>query len=250
LRGRACLLQLGLVVALSLQSWEPSSTPLAASLALPREKLGQRPSHEVSRPPGDWTAVREDWPTIVAFGDSLTSGLGVPPEETYPAQLQRRLDKAGYRYRVINAGVSGETTAGGVRRVEWVLRNKPAIVLLELGANDGLRGIDPAQTRANLETIIRRLKAARVTVILAGMRLPPNYGTEYTARFEAIYPELAKKYRLPFVPFFLEGVAGNATLNQADGIHPTGAGYQVIVENLFRILEPLLVKPHTSPRAR
>ncbi len=218
----------------------PSTTPSGS----PRDGFGQRFGTDVTGQPGRSTAaVREDRLKIVAFGDSLTAGLGVAQEEAYPARLQRELDAAGYRYRVINAGVSGDTTAGGVRRVEWVLNSKPAVVILELGANDGLRGIDPAETRSNLDTIIHRLQAAGVTVILAGMKLPPNYGKDYTARFAALYPELAKKYRVPLMPFFLEGVAAREALNQADGIHPTEAGYRIIVENLLKTLEPLLAKP-------
>ncbi len=217
-----------------------SVTPAGA----PRDGFGQRYGTDVTSQPGRSTAaVREDRPRIVAFGDSLTAGLGVAQEDAYPAQLQRRLEEAGYRYRVINAGVSGDTTAGGVRRVDWVLNSKPSIVILELGANDGLRGIDLAQTKVNLETIIRRLQAAGVTVILAGMKLPPNYGEDYTARFSAIYQELAATYRVPLMPFFLEGVAAREGLNQADGIHPTEAGYRVIVENLMGTLQRYLIKP-------
>jgi acyl-CoA thioesterase-1 len=225
---------------------EPSPEPPAAtpSAGAPRDGFGQRFGTDVTSQPGRSTAaVREEQPRIVAFGDSLTAGLGVAQEEAYPAQLQRRLQEAGYKYRVINAGVSGDTTAGGVRRISWVLNSKPSIVILELGANDGLRGIDLAQTRSNLETIIERLQAAGVTVVLAGMKLPPNYGKDYTARFAAIYPDLAAKYRIPLMPFFLDGVAARETLNQADGIHPTEAGYRVIVENLFRTLQPFLIKP-------
>lgn len=225
---------------------EPASEPPAASppSSAPRDGFGQRFGTDVTSQPGRSTAaVREDRPRIVAFGDSLTSGLGVAQEEAYPAQLQRRLDAAGYRYRVINAGVSGDTTAGGVRRVEWVLNSKPSVVILELGANDGLRGIDLADTRTNLETIIQRLQAAGVKVVLAGMKLPPNYGKDYTTRFAALYPELAKQYRVPLMPFFLEGVAAREALNQADGIHPTAAGYRMIAENLLKTLEPLLMKP-------
>src|SRR3990172_7868590 len=136
-------------------------------------------------------------PRIVAFGDSLTAGLGVSADESYPAQLQRRLDTLNYRYRVINAGVSGDTTAGGLRRVPWVLNSKPVLVILELGGNDGLRGLSLDQTKSNLRQIIQRLQQAGVTVILAGMKLPPNYGQEYTMGFEAIYPTLAKQYQLP-----------------------------------------------------
>ena len=181
-----------------------------------------------------------DHPRIVAFGNSLTAGLGVAPTESYPAQLQRTLDAAGYAYRVVNAGVSGDTTAGGVRRVSWVLTSKPAIVILELGANDGLRGLSLQETKANLEKIIQQFQQASVTVVLAGMKLPPNYGQEYTDGFEALYRTIAKQYRLTLIPFFLDGVAGSSSLNQADGIHPTGEGYRLIVEKVFPVLEPLL----------
>jgi acyl-CoA thioesterase I len=181
-----------------------------------------------------------DRPCIVAFGDSLTAGLGVSAEESYPAQLQRRLDGAGLRYRVVNAGVSGDTTAGGLRRVTWVLNSKPRIVILELGANDGLRGLSLRETRGNLERIIRQIQAASVTVVLAGMKLPPNYGPEYTAGFETIYRSLAETYRLTLIPFFLDGVAGSTSLNQADGIHPTGEGYRIIANKIFETVKPLL----------
>lgn len=186
-------------------------------------------------------------PTIVALGNSLTAGLGVPAEQSYPAQLQRRLDEAGYRYQVMNAGVSGDTTAGGRRRVDWILKSRPQIVIVELGANDGLRGLDLKETRINLEQIIRRLQAAGATVILTGMQLPPNYGADYTGRFAALYADLAKTYRLPYMPFFLEGVAAQSPLNQADGIHPTGEGYRIIVDHLMPVLEPLLAKPAPGP---
>jgi acyl-CoA thioesterase-1 len=182
----------------------------------------------------------EDRPRIVAFGDSLTAGLGVAAEQAYPAQLQRRLDEQSLRYRVVNAGVSGDTTAGGLRRVDWVLKSRPDFVILELGANDGLRGLKLEETKANLERIIRRCQEASVTVILAGMRLPPNYGREYTNGFEAIYPALAKQHRLTLIPFFLDGVAGSTSLNQADGIHPTSEGYRIIADKVFEIVKPLL----------
>jgi acyl-CoA thioesterase-1 len=181
-------------------------------------------------------------PRIVAFGDSLTAGLGVGPAESYPAQLQRRLEDLGYHYRVVNAGVSGETTAGGVRRVAWVLKSHPTIIILELGANDGLRGLNPEQTQANLERIIQQFQRARVTVVLAGMKLPPNYGVEYTKAFEAIYPMLAQKYNLILIPFFLDGIAGSAKLNQADGIHPTAEGYRIIADKILETVKPLLKK--------
>ena len=182
----------------------------------------------------------DDRPRIVAFGDSLTAGLGVAAEEAYPARLQRRLDEQGLRYRVINAGVSGDTTAGGLRRVDWVLKSRPDLVILELGGNDGLRGLNLDDTKANLERIIKRCHDASVTVILAGMKLPPNYGAEYTKGFEAIFPALAKQYRLTLIPFFLDGVAGSASLNQADGIHPTSEGYRIIADKVLETVKPLL----------
>lgn len=193
-------------------------------------------------------ASSDSRPRIVAFGDSLTAGLGVQVDESYPAQLQRRLDSLGYHYRVINAGVSGDTTAGGLRRVSWILSSKPEIVILALGANDGLRGLQVDDTHNNLRQIVRQLKEARVTVILAGMKLPPNYGQDYTARFETMYKTLAREHQVPFVPFLLEGVGGISSLNQADGLHPTGKGYTVVVEHLLKTLIPVLSEKRTQTK--
>lgn len=195
------------------------------------------------------SSASDQRPRIVAFGDSLTAGLGVQADESYPAQLQRRLDRLGYHYRVINAGVSGDTTAGGLRRVPWILNSKPELVILELGANDGLRGLPIDQTKSNLRQIIRQLQEAGTVVILAGMKLPPNYGEDYTARFEAMYQMLAKEYHLPLIPFFLEGVGGSSSLNQADGIHPTKEGYMVIVEQVLNVLRPVLNERAQKPTA-
>ncbi len=186
-------------------------------------------------------------PRIVAFGDSLTAGLGVQTGDSYPAQLQRRLDDLGYHYRVINAGVSGDTTAGGLRRVPWILNSKPELVILELGANDGLRGLPLDQTESNLGQIIRRLQEGGTRVILAGMKLPPNYGPDYTASFEAMYRMLAKENRLSLIPFFLQGVGGSSSLNQADGIHPTKEGYTIIVEQVLNVIRPVLDKQIRKP---
>jgi len=217
----------------------PSSPPSSSSP--PRNGVGPRLETDVMAQPGrPKTHVSAERPRIVAFGNSLTAGLGVAPDQSYPAHLQRTLDAAGYAYRIVNAGVSGETTAGGARRVSWVLNSKPAIVILELGGNDGLRGLSLQETKANLERIIQQLQQASVTVVLAGMKLPPNYGQDYTGGFEALYQALAKQYRLTLIPFFLDGVASSSSLNQADGIHPTGEGYRLIVERIFPTLEPLL----------
>ena len=193
-------------------------------------------------PPPSNAAVRPEERVLVAFGDSLTAGFGVPRQETYPARLQEKLTLSGYRYRVINAGISGDTTAGGLRRVDWVLKSKPEIVILELGANDGLRGLDLKETRTNLAQIIERLQAGGVQVVLAGMRLPPNYGEEYTHAFHAMYVDLAKQFGIPLIPFFLNAVAANPQLNQGDGIHPTGLGYAKIVDDLWPVLERNLKK--------
>ena len=179
---------------------------------------------------------------IIAFGDSLTAGLRVGAGEAYPAVLGRKIKDAGYPYRVINAGVSGETTAGGLRRVPIILEHRPEIVILELGANDGLRGLSLGQTENNLAAMIELLQKEKVLVVLAGMKLPPNYGKEYTGAFENIFPRLAARYRLTLIPFFLEGVAAQSNLNQADGIHPTAQGYQIIVDHLWPKIEPLLKK--------
>jgi len=177
---------------------------------------------------------------IVALGDSLTAGLGVAPDETYPARLQARLTREGYVYRVVNAGVSGDTTAGGLRRVDWVLRAGPEVVIVALGANDGLRGQSPQMMRANLDEIVVRLRAARARVLLAGMRLPPNYGVEFTREFADVFPAVARRAEIAFMPFLLDGVAADPRLNLPDGIHPTAAGYQVIADRLWPYLRPLL----------
>lgn len=179
-------------------------------------------------------------PVIVVFGDSLTAGLGVTPEDSYPARLQAKLRAEGYAYRVVNAGSSGDTTAGGLRRVDWALKNKPQVVIVALGANDALRGQDLASVRANLDAIVARFQKAGARVLVAGMEVPPNYGARYAADFRRLYAEVARKRGAAFMPFLLDGVAGNPRLNQPDGIHPTAEGYRVVVEHLWPHLEPML----------
>jgi len=183
----------------------------------------------------------EDLPAIVAFGDSLTAGYGLSQDESYTALLQRKLDEYGHRYRVINAGVSGDTSAGGARRVDWALQSgNVKFLILELGGNDGLRGLPVTDLRKNLSQIIERAQARGVTVILAGMEAPPNLGAEYTREFRQTFRDLAKQYKTPFIPFVLEGVGGQIKLNQPDGIHPNAEGEKVMTENVWRALEPLL----------
>jgi len=184
--------------------------------------------------------VSADERVIMAFGDSLTAGLGVPADQAYPAVLAAKLKAEGYPYRVVNAGVSGDTTAGGLRRLDWALRLAPEIVIVELGINDALRGQDLATVRSNLDQIVGRFQAAGVRVLIAGMRLPPNYGLRYTTEFQKMYEDVAKRRRAALMPFFLDGVGGNTRLNQADGIHPTAEGYRIIVDRLWPYLKPLL----------
>ena len=170
---------------------------------------------------------------ILAFGDSLTAGYGLALAESFPSRLEAALREAGVEARVINAGVSGDTTAAGLRRIDWALGENPALVILELGANDGLRGLDPDQTRANLDAILNRIAAKGARVLLTGMRAPRNLGPEYAARFDAMFPALAAKHDIAFYPFFLEGVAMDPALNQPDGIHPNPAGVDVIVRSIL-----------------
>ena len=170
---------------------------------------------------------------IVAVGDSLTEGLGVAEEFAYPALLEKKLQSGGYPYRVINAGVSGETSSGTLARIKWVLTLKPDIVILVIGANDGFRGIDPELIKTNILTIIRVLKEKKVTVLLGGMQIGQNLGKEYITAFEKIYPLVAREENVGLIPFFLTGVAANPNLNQADGIHPTAEGYRVAVDHIF-----------------
>jgi acyl-CoA thioesterase-1 len=171
--------------------------------------------------------------TIVAMGDSLTEGLGVSEADAYPALLERKLRADGLNYQVINAGVSGETSSGALSRVEWVLTLEPDIVILETGANDGLRAIDTDLTAGNLDRLLTTFEEAGVIVVLAGMKTLRNLGPDYTPAFEAIYPAMAEQHDVILMPFFLEGVAANPTLNQPDGVHPTDRGYRVIVETLY-----------------
>ena len=176
--------------------------------------------------------------TIVAVGDSLTEGLGVEEEFAYPAMLEKKLRQKGYPYKVVNAGISGETSSGTLSRIKWVLTLQPDIVILVIGANDGFRGIDPNLIQDNIRKIVQELKQHDVVVVLGAMQIVQNLGKEYTTAFASIYPQIAQTESIILTPFFLEGVAANRTLNQADGIHPTAEGYQVIVDNIT----PFVVK--------
>jgi acyl-CoA thioesterase I len=173
---------------------------------------------------------------ILALGDSLTAGYGLAAEDGFTARLEAALKAAGVAAKVINGGVSGDTSAGGLARVDWLMAEKPDLVIVELGANDALRGLDPVDTRRNLDDVIARIQKAGATVVLAGMKAPPNLGREYTADFDRIFPELAKQHKVALYPFFLDGVAADPALNQADGIHPNAKGVTVIVERMLPTL--------------
>ncbi|MBF0179181.1 MAG: arylesterase [Magnetococcales bacterium] len=181
-----------------------------------------------------------DAPVILCFGDSLTAGYGLLPGQDYPSLLQRRLAEQGFPHRVVNAGLSGDTTAAAMQRLAWSLKSRPAIAIVVLGANDGFRGGDPDDMRTHLLAIIRKLQESGVRVLLGGMRIPPNYGLSHVERFAAVYPALAKETGVAFLPFFLEGVAGQPALNLEDGIHPNAAGYRKVLDTLWPVLLPLL----------
>jgi acyl-CoA thioesterase I len=186
-------------------------------------------------------------PRIVALGDSLTAGLGLPPSQAYPALLQQRVTAEGFDFEVVNAGVSGDTSAGGLSRLDWTLTGDVKVLIVALGGNDGLRGLPVQQLKQNLSQIIERARARRITVILAGMEAPPNHGWEYVVDFHQVFADLAQKYRVAFVPFLLKGVAGKDELNQRDGIHPTAQGARIVADTVWAALKPLLV---AQPRTR
>jgi len=188
------------------------------------------------------TEVKQEKLVVLALGDSLTAGFGVQEEESFPSRLQLKIDQFNLGYKVINAGVSGDTTAGGVRRIEWLMKHKPNIVILALGANDGLRGLSIKEMRANLETMIRISHDNNAKVLLAGMKALPNYGEDYQVEFEAVYFDLAKKYDLILLPFLLEGVAGVREYTRPDGLHPTASGYEIVADLVWRYLHPMLRK--------
>mgnify|MGYP002624903916 CR=1 FL=1 len=179
---------------------------------------------------------RQEEIRVVFLGDSLTAGLGLPEEAAFPALVEHRLREEGLPVRVVNAGVSGDTSAGGLNRLDWLLRQRPDILFVSLGANDGLRGLEPEMTERNLRQIVERGRAAGVEVILAGMRLPPNYGAAYVDSFEEIFPRLARELDVAWVPFLLEGVAGRRRLNLPDGIHPNAEGHEIIAEVVLPVV--------------
>lgn len=202
---------------------------------------GRRTPPDSRTPPADTAPAAR--PRIVILGDSLTAGLGIAKDEAYPAVLQRKLDAAGYRYEVVNAGVSGDTTAGGLSRLDWSLDGDVRVLVVALGGNDGLRGLPVDAMTRNLAAIVERAQERRIAVLLAGMESLTNMGPRYQREFHEAFHALARKYRLAFLPFLLTDVAGRPDLNQPDGIHPTAEGARVIADHVWPVLEPLLSRP-------
>jgi acyl-CoA thioesterase-1 len=215
---------------MSLQTMRQKIPTLVLAALIPALSARAAPAFAPAAPPP---------PVVVFLGDSLTAGLGLAEDQAYPALLARQLKAEGKEARVINAGVSGDTTAGGLSRLGWLLNQHPALVVVALGGNDGLRGLPVSEVEGNLRQIIRRSQAAGAGVLLLGMRLPPNYGP-YADQFTAVYPKLARELGVPLVPFLLKDVGGIRTLNQADGIHPTAKGQEIVAKNVLPYLEKAL----------
>ena len=206
---------------------------------------GNREKQEVAHPiENNAPQTKSEEKTILFFGNSLTAGYGLEPDKAFPGLLQQRIDSLGLKYKVINAGLSGETTASGNTRIDWVLNQKVDIFVLELGGNDGLRGISTEETRKNLQQMIDKIRSKYpdCQIILAGMQIPPNMGPEYTASFRTIFPEIAEKNQVALIPFLLESVGGEPHLNQPDGIHPNEKGHKIVAENVWKVLKQFLTE--------
>ncbi|HEY2040688.1 MAG TPA: arylesterase [Edaphobacter sp.] len=232
--------------------WLPgcrSTEPTPASQPVKQQAEPSSPAH--AEEPLEQSPLKEDpRPKIVCFGDSLTAGYGTDPGEAYPDYLQTDLDRKGYEYRVVNAGISGNTTKDGLERVDRVIAMKPTLVVVEFGGNDGLRGLRIEDTRANLDGIVSRLVATGTRVVLAGITLPPDYGPDYIRQFNQTYEILAKKYKVPMLPFLLKGVFGVGGMMQADRTHATGAGNKVVATNVLGLIQPMLTKKPSTPSQR
>ena len=225
----AVLLVLGLAIGCSRQAEAPQPAP-PASDGPAAPKAPQAPQA----------------PRIVFLGDSLTAGLGLPSTQSFPSLIGEKLKEKGLDYEIVNAGVSGDTSAGGVRRLDWSLEGDVRVLIVALGANDGLRGLSTSEMKKNLAAVLDRARERHVPVILAGMEAPPNYGPDYTREFRDVYSELAAEYQVRFIPFLLQGVAGNASLNQADGIHPNARGAEIVADLVWKELEPELRRQNSS----
>jgi acyl-CoA thioesterase I len=245
--ARAAVLACG-IIATALWSGacgrERSEAPAAAVPAAPAP-AGSSPA--VAAAPAAASPAVSSRPRIVFLGTSLTAGYGLEKPQSVPALIQARLTKEGYPFEVVNAGVSGDTSAGGLSRLDWSLSGDVRILVVELGANDGLRGLPVAALRSNIEAVITRAQSKGIAVLLVGMEAPPNYGATYTSEFRDSFPALAKAHQIPLMPFYLDGVAGKPELNIADGIHPNPAGAVIVANNLWRTLEPMLTLAAKAP---
>ena len=212
----------------------PADTPPAAVRTAP-PSAAAAPAPKAARP------------RIVVLGDSLTAGLGLPVDEAYPSLLQQRLDANGFNYEVVNAGVSGDTSAGGLSRLDWALEGDVRVLIVALGGNDALRALPAEELKQNLSRIIERAQARHITVLLAGMEAPPNFGRDYIVRFHQVYLSLASQYKVAFLPFLLDGVAGSLSLNQRDGIHPTAQGARIVADNVWTALKPIVEQQQRQP---
>lgn len=221
---------------------------ILSALAMACGKPAEETSRAVAPPPAPAAepSVSPDRPKIVVLGDSLTAGLGLAETQSFPSLLQEYADKAGYRFKVVNAGVSGDTSAGGLRRVDWALDGDVRVLVLALGANDGLRGLPVREMKSNLTAIIRRARDRKVEVVLAGMEAPPNYGQEYAAEFRSAFRDIATSERIVFIPFLLDKVAGQSAMNQGDGIHPNERGTRIVADTVWAALRPLLDRMTSS----
>lgn len=225
------------VLALTLPACSRDSSSPASGAAPANSSDVRRDTPAAGAP----TAVK---PRVVFLGDSLTAGLGLPTDQSYPSLIGKKLKERGYDYEIVNAGVSGDTSAGGVRRLDWSLEGDVRVLVVALGANDGLRGLPTSELKKNLKAVLDRARARDIPVVLAGMEAPPNNGPDYARDFRNVYAELAQEYRVRFVPFLLLGVAGNAALNQGDGIHPNARGAQIVADLVWAELEPALPRPN------
>jgi acyl-CoA thioesterase-1 len=233
-----------LLLSLVACSPKPNPEPPARNFGSPASNAGA-PSND-NKSAGPSKAAR---PRIVFLGDSLTAGLGLDSDRSFPSLIQKKLNEKRIDLEVVNAGVSGDTSAGGLRRLDWSLDGDVRVLIVALGGNDGLRGLPPTDLKNNLEAILDRAKAAGIPVILAGMEAPPNNGVDYTHAFRAVYADLAKEYKVAFIPFLLQGVAGDASLNQSDGIHPNVRGAEIVADTVWKAIEPLVSKPQApSPK--
>jgi acyl-CoA thioesterase-1 len=227
--GRSTALAAALMAAVTMTACSPADPPTAVEqVPAPAPQQTVSPKEAAAKP------------RIVVLGDSLTAGLGLEPAQSFPSLLQKRLDAARHDFEVVNAGVSGDTTAGGLRRLDWSIQGDTRVLIVALGGNDGLRGLPVAETRRNLNEIVTRAKQRGITVVVAGMEAPPNYGPQYTSQFRQLFRDLAAEHDVVFIPFLLDGVAGNRSLNQRDGIHPNPEGARIVESLVWNAIEPIV----------